>query len=81
MKKLTLLSILLATITGTITAQTEETIDISGNNTSSSYVSYNKTISMPASKTVNVKMARYCYFSSPISGSGPRNRYPGGERS
>ena len=81
MKKLTLLSILLATITGTITAQTEETIDISGNNTSSSYVSYNKTISLPASKTVNVKMARYCYFSSTISGSGLLNLYPGGERS
>lgn len=81
MKKLTLLSILLATITGTVTAQTEETIDISGNNTSSSYVSYNKTISLPASKTVNVKMARYCYFSSAISGSGLLNLYPGGERS
>ena len=81
MKKLTLLSVLLATITGTITAQTEETIDISGNNTSSSYVSYNKTISLPASKTVNVKMARYCYFSSTISGSGLLNLYPGGERS
>ncbi len=81
MKKLTLLSILLATITGTITAQTEETIDISGNNTSSSYVSYNKTISLSASKTVNVKMARYCYFSSAISGSGLLNLYPGGERS
>ena len=81
MKKLTLLSVLLATITGTITAQTEETIDISGNNTSSSYVSYNKTISLPASKTVNVKMARYCYFSSAISGSGLLNLYPGGERS
>ena len=81
MKKLTLLSILLAIITGTVTAQTEETIDISGNNTSSSYVSYNKTISLPASKTVNVKMARYCYFSSTISGSGLLNLYPGGERS
>ncbi len=81
MKKLTLLSILLATITGTVTAQTEETIDISGNNTSSNYISYNKTISLPASKTVNVKMARYCYFSSTISGSGLLNLYPGGERS
>ncbi len=81
MKKLTLLSILLATIAGTVTAQTEETIDISGNNTSSNYISYNKTISLPASKTVNVKMARYCYFSSTISGSGLLNLYPGGERS
>ena len=81
MKKLTLLFPLLTTLVGTATAQTEETIDISGNNTSSSYISYDKAISLPASKTVNVKMARYCYFSSTISGNGLLNLYPGGERS
>ena len=58
----------------------EETIDISGNNTSSSYVNYNKSISIPASNIVNVKMARYCYFSSTITGSGVLNLYAGGER-
>lgn len=78
MKKLTLLFALMATLSAT--AQTEETIDISGNNTSSNYVSYDKTISLPASKTVNVKMARYCYFSSAINGSGLLNLYAGGER-
>ena len=78
MKKLTLLFALMATLSAT--AQTEETIDISGNNTSSNYVSYDKTISLPASKTVNVKMARYCYFSSAINGSGLLNLHAGGER-
>ena len=63
-----------------VAAQTEEIIDISGNNTSSSYISYDKAISLPASKTVNVKMARYCYFSSTISGTGTLNLYAGGER-
>lgn len=58
----------------------ERTIDISGNNTSSSYVSYNKAFSLPASDIVNVKMARYCYFSSTITGSGVLNLYAGGER-
>ena len=81
MKKQILLFTLLTVLAGTATAQTEETIDISGNNTSSSYISYSKTVSLPASKTVNVKMARYCYFSSTISGSGLLNLYPGGERS
>ena len=77
-----LLSLLFASLTAvaTATAQTE-VIDISGNNTSSSYISYDKAISLPSSKTVEVKMARYCYFSSTISGSGRLNLYAGGERS
>ncbi len=58
----------------------ERTIDISGNNTSSSYVTYNQYIYLPQSDTVNVKMARYVYFSSKISGSGVLNLYAGGER-
>ena len=62
-------------------AQAQNTvIDISGNNTSSSYVSYNNTFSIAADKAVDVKMARYCYFSSTISGSGILNLYAGGER-
>ena len=43
----------------TVAAQ-NETIDISGNNKSDSYVSYNKAVSLPAGKEVDVKMARYC---------------------
>ena len=55
----------------TLTATAENrTIDISGNNTSSDYVSYDKAFSIPVSDTVNVKMARYCNFSSTITGKG-----------
>ena len=63
----------------TVAAQ-NETIDISGNNKSDSYVSYNKAVSIPAGKEVDVKMARYCYFSSTVTGSGTINLYAGGER-
>ena len=59
---------------------TERTIDISGNNTSSSYVSYSTSFSISKNDAVNVKMARYCYFSSTISGTGTLNLYAGGER-
>ena len=58
----------------------ERTIDISGNNTSSDYKSYSSLITIKAGDTVNVKMARYCYFSSPIKGAGVLNLYGGGER-
>ena len=58
----------------------ERTIDISGNNKSSEYKTYSNSISLPANDTVNVKMARYCYFSSTISGKGLLNLYGGGDR-
>ena len=58
----------------------ERTIDTSGNNTSDSYKSYSQSISLPASDTVNVKMARYCYFSSTLNGTGRLNLDAGGER-
>ena len=58
----------------------ERTIDISGNNTSSNYISYSKYIRIGAKDTVNVKMARYCYFSSTIVGTGILNLHAGGER-
>ena len=78
MNKLSLLTVFLL---ASATASAENTvIDISGNNTSSSYITYNKSISLPSSKTVDVKMARYCYFSSTITGSGTLNLYAGGER-
>ena len=57
-----------------------DTLDISGNNTSSSYVTYNKTIRISAGKCLDVLMARYCYFSSKITGKGVLNLYGGGER-
>ena len=78
MRKLYVLALLsLATMTA---VAEERTIDISGNNTSSSYVSYDTSVSLPAGDVVNVKMARYCYFSSTIGGKGVLNLYAGGER-
>ena len=65
---------------GLSAAAEERTIDISGDNTSSNYVTYNQYIYLPQSDIVNVKMARYVYFSSTISGSGVLNLYAGGER-
>ena len=49
-------------------AQDDETIDISGNNKSSDYISYSTPVNIADGKTVNVKMARYCYFSSKVTG-------------
>ena len=57
-----------------------DTIDISGNNTSSDYKTYDAVISMPSSKTVDVLMARYSYFNSYITGRGTLNLHAGGER-
>jgi GH35 family endo-1,4-beta-xylanase len=57
-----------------------DTIDISGNNTSSNYVTYEKSISIPSTKTVDVLMARYAYFNSTITGTGTLNLHAGGER-
>ena len=61
-------------------AADERTIDLSGNNTSSSYTTYYSSISLPASDVLNVKMARYTYFGPTITGSGRLNLYAGGER-
>ncbi|MBO4851962.1 MAG: endo-1,4-beta-xylanase [Prevotella sp.] len=57
-----------------------DTIDISGNNTSSSYVTYEKSLIIPAGKTVDVMMARYTYFNSNVSGKGTLALHAGGER-
>ena len=72
---------LLVMLSATAVSAQVDTIDISGNNKSDNYVTYSQAISLPAGKMVNVMMARYCYFSSKISGSGVLNLYAGGERS
>ena len=54
--------------------------DGNGNNTSSSYITYNKNISVGAGKVVDVKLARYCYLTSTVYGTGTINLYAGGER-
>lgn len=79
-KRIWLLSVLLMALPMMQVKAGERTIDISGNNNSSSYVSYNTSFSISSSSIVNVKMARYCYFSSTITGSGRLNLYAGGER-
>ena len=56
------------------------TIDFSGNNSSNDYKSYSTAFSIATGKTVEVKMARYCYFSSKITGKGTLMLYGGGER-
>jgi hypothetical protein len=79
LKNTLMAGILLAMGVQSVSAE-ERTIDISGNNTSSDYKSYSTSVSIPAGDIVNVKMARYCYFSSTVTGSGLLNLYSGGER-
>ncbi|MBQ6062236.1 MAG: endo-1,4-beta-xylanase [Prevotella sp.] len=79
MKKFLLSACILLSCMVSVSAD-DVTIDISGNNTSSSYVSYSQAISLPSTRTVNVMMARYAYFSSTISGTGTLNLHAGGER-
>ncbi|MDE7118412.1 MAG: endo-1,4-beta-xylanase [Bacteroidaceae bacterium] len=77
--KTTLLSIALQLLLLPAVAQTKS-IDISGDNSSNDYISYDQAISLPADRVVEVKMARYCYFNSYIAGTGTLNLLAGGER-
>ena len=62
-------------------AQAQNTvIDFHADNADKAYVTYDQAISVAANKTVDVKMARYCYFNSTVSGKGTINLYAGGER-
>ncbi|MBR5655900.1 MAG: endo-1,4-beta-xylanase [Prevotella sp.] len=61
-------------------AADERDINISGDNTDKSATSYSTAITIGANDVVNVRMARYCYFSSTITGTGVLNLYAGGER-
>ena len=79
MKRTLVTNLLLLTAFLTVHAGVR-TIDISGNNTSSDYISYSTGFRIAAGDTVNVKMARYCYFSSTITNTGVLNLYGGGER-
>ena len=74
------LSFIICHLSFSVANASERTIDISGNNTSNDYISYSTSFTIGANDIVNVKMARYCYFSSTISGSGVLNLYAGGER-
>ena len=72
--------LMLAMSSQSISAE-ERTINISGSNSADKYLIYKNSISLPASDVVNAKInARYCCFSSTISGSGVLNIYGGGDR-
>ena len=58
----------------------KRTIDISGDNTSSNAKSYATAFTLAEGDTVDVLMARYCYFSPKITGKGVLNLFAGGER-
>ena len=79
MRKTIVLTLLLSLMQWSALAQ-RDTIDFSGNNTSSNYVTYEKSIAIPSTKTVDVMMARYSYFNSTITGTGTLNLHAGGER-
>ena len=81
MKK-TLLTTALFVVAVAIQAQ-NTVIDIrdgNGDNTDKTYITYDKAISVASGKTTDVKLARYCYLNSTVSGKGTINLYVGGER-
>ena len=68
-------------LTSLTVAQGQEcTIDISGDNTDKTATQYSTPLTIADSETVDVKMARYSYFSSKITGTGRLNIHAGGER-
>ena len=80
MKRLFIANLMLETALTTALAG-KRTIDISGNNTDKDYKQYSTAITLAAGDTIDVMMARYCYFSSKITGTGVLNLFAGGERS
>ena len=79
MKKYLIANLLLMMALTPAQAQ-KRTIDISGNNTDSSAKSYATAFTLVEGDTVDVLMARYCYFSPKITGKGVLNLFAGGER-
>lgn len=79
MKKKVLLTLLWALLMLPGMAQ-NKTIDISGDNSDKSYTTYDSSIRIDKGQVVDVKMARYCYLNSVLTGSGTLNLYAGGDR-
>ena len=68
-------------LTSLTVAQGQEcTIDISGDNADKSATQYATPLTIAEGETVDVKMARYSYFASKITGTGRLNIHAGGER-
>ena len=80
MKKYLIANLLMLTALSPVHAG-KRTIDISGDNTDKTAKSYATPFAIAEGDTVDVMMARYCYFSSKITGKGVLNLYAGGERS
>ena len=81
MKRYLITNLLLLMAVTLVQAQTgKRTIDISGDNTDKTAKSYSTAFTLQEGDTVLVKMARYCYFSPKITGSGVLELYAGGER-
>lgn len=57
-----------------------QTIDISGQNSSSSYVTYDTPLLVPADQQITFITSRYTYLNSKVEGAGTINIYSGGER-
>ena len=79
-KTLFLTTLLLSTVAAMAQNTVVDIRDGNGDNTDKTYITYDKAISAGAGKTVDVKLARYCYFNSTVSGKGTVNLYAGGER-
>jgi len=78
MNKVSLVSLSLLLSAAAVSAQT--VLDISGDNTDTSYKNHSDAITIASGTSLDVKMARYCTLTSAISGSGTLNLYGGGER-
>lgn len=79
MKRYLIAHLLLLTAIAGAQAQ-DRTIDISGDNTDKSATQYATPLTIAEGETVDVKMARYSYFASKITGTGRLNIHAGGER-
>ena len=79
MKKYLIANLMLLMVLTQADAQ-KRTIDISGDNTDNTAKSYSTAFTLQQGDTVDVMMARYCYFSPKITGSGVLNLFAGGER-
>ena len=75
-----LIAIFLMLTSLTVAQGQECAIDISGDNTDKTATQYSTPLTIADSETVDVKMARYSYFASKITGTGRLNIHAGGER-
>lgn len=85
--KLILCAVALAGLTATAEAQSGYTVAKDGdlfdycvNNSSNSYKTFDKSLSLPAGVTASVRTSRYSEWTGALAGKGTLNIYAGGER-